>query len=215
MEHRYGNNLKSARERRGMTQQQSADSLGVAIATYQAWEWGNRDMRTSALLRVADLFGCSAAYLLGETDIPSYIDSAAVYGHTAPVADQLPWDVTRDQVVQSGVEREVRSDLWDAHRDCLWVPMRGHSLDRLLPEGAWVLLDMALAPRDGDVTLAWVGRSDGALWRYRGGDGVTLLPDSHDAAYQPVVAREGDQDAPKVRVIGRAVYYAAPDGWMD
>lgn len=56
----FHENLKAARLKKGLSQQEVADLVGVAKSTYSMWETGNREpnlMRIKALTRVLDVTG--------------------------------------------------------------------------------------------------------------------------------------------------------------
>ena len=59
-------NIEAERARKGISNDALAEKLGVARKTLFNWmEKGN--IPTSALIGMADLFGCSIDYLLGRT----------------------------------------------------------------------------------------------------------------------------------------------------
>jgi len=56
----FHENLKAARLRKGLSQQEVADLVGVAKSTYSMWETGNREpnlMRMIALTKALDVSG--------------------------------------------------------------------------------------------------------------------------------------------------------------
>ncbi len=59
------NNIKSARERKGYTQQECADIFGVKIRSWQTYEQGVSEPKYDLLCRIADTFGVTTDYLLG------------------------------------------------------------------------------------------------------------------------------------------------------
>ena len=61
------NNLKAIRTLRGLKQQDVADSLGVKVGTYRAWEQGRNDMGFDTACRIATLLGCTLDELAGRT----------------------------------------------------------------------------------------------------------------------------------------------------
>lgn len=61
-------NITEARERMGISQEQLAARLGVSRQTVYRWEKGKSNPPTSAVLVMADLFGCSTDWLLGLAD---------------------------------------------------------------------------------------------------------------------------------------------------
>lgn len=71
----FKNRLRSARIFRGYTLQKTADSLGLALRTYQKYEGGDREPSLSLLSEIADLFNVPTDFLLGRDD---YLESLGV-----------------------------------------------------------------------------------------------------------------------------------------
>lgn len=62
-------NIKAERARKGITQKQLADVLGLTTShTIANWESGRRSPNPLQLVSMADFFGCSVDYLLGRTE---------------------------------------------------------------------------------------------------------------------------------------------------
>lgn len=71
----FKDRLRSARIYRGYTLQKAADSLGVALRTYQKYESGEREPNLSMLTDIANLFDVPTDFLLGRDD---YLNSLGV-----------------------------------------------------------------------------------------------------------------------------------------
>ena len=65
------NNIKSARERAGISKKELAISMGVAQPAVCNWESGKRTPMGKNLSKLAELLGCSTDFLLGKTDSPT------------------------------------------------------------------------------------------------------------------------------------------------
>lgn len=65
----YGN-LKTLREKLGMTQKEFADSLGVRLTTYNGYETGARDPRSDFWIAAATQYNVTIDYLMGHSDDP-------------------------------------------------------------------------------------------------------------------------------------------------
>lgn len=65
MGEKFNENLKNARERRGMSQREVAESIGVANSTYSLYESGSREPNLPTIRRIADILNVSANDLLG------------------------------------------------------------------------------------------------------------------------------------------------------
>ena len=70
--------LKSIRKERGYTIQAVSNGVGIAVRTYQNYEYGQREISTETLFKLADFYGVTTDYLLGrETGEPDSIDKLA------------------------------------------------------------------------------------------------------------------------------------------
>lgn len=67
MKPRYSNGLAPMRERSGLTQATVAAELGIAVATYQNYEWGKRDMPCEVAKKLSRLFRCDVREVMGMT----------------------------------------------------------------------------------------------------------------------------------------------------
>ena len=62
--------LRDLREDKDMTQKQIASFLRMSQTGYSKYETGENDIPTSVLIRLAQFYGTSIDYLLGQTDRP-------------------------------------------------------------------------------------------------------------------------------------------------
>lgn len=69
MGERFNENLKWARERKGLSQKEVAESIGVAKSTYSLYESGNREPNVQTIKKIADVLNTSADKLLGLDDV--------------------------------------------------------------------------------------------------------------------------------------------------
>lgn len=65
MSENFNENLQIARERKGMTQKDVAEKIGVAKSTYSLYESGNREPNVQIIKKIADILDTSADELLG------------------------------------------------------------------------------------------------------------------------------------------------------
>lgn len=73
----FNENLKVARERKGMTQKEVADSIGVAKSTYSLYESGGREPNVQTIKKLANVLNASSDDLLGLTSDPHPLTIAA------------------------------------------------------------------------------------------------------------------------------------------
>lgn len=60
--------LREMRMKRGFTQQRLADTLGIALRSYQCYETGTRTPNYALLILIADTLNVSLDYLLGRDE---------------------------------------------------------------------------------------------------------------------------------------------------
>lgn len=60
--------LKEIRKERNFTIQAVTEGAGLALRTYQNYEYGKREISTEALIKLADFYGVSTDYLLGREE---------------------------------------------------------------------------------------------------------------------------------------------------
>ena len=65
------NRLRELRIAHGMTQADLAGELNVARTAISKYEIGQLDLSSSTILRLCDIFGCTADYLLGRSPLQS------------------------------------------------------------------------------------------------------------------------------------------------
>ena len=66
----FNENLKNARIRKGMSQKDVAEEIGVAKSTYSLYESGNREPNVQTIKKIADVLSVSADDLLGLNEEP-------------------------------------------------------------------------------------------------------------------------------------------------
>ena len=68
----YGERIKAARKKAGLTQQQLADKLGVSFANISQYENDKRNPKFETLLKIASAIGVSVNSLLDDNKIEAY-----------------------------------------------------------------------------------------------------------------------------------------------
>lgn len=66
----FGGRLKELRKKKGLTQQNMADMMGLTMRNYQRYEYGMINVPATSLNFFADFFGVTADYLLGREEKP-------------------------------------------------------------------------------------------------------------------------------------------------
>ena len=61
--------LKLLRKERGLKQREMAEQLGLALSSYQCYEYAQRFHDFHGLIAIADFFDVSLDYLVGRSDV--------------------------------------------------------------------------------------------------------------------------------------------------
>ena len=61
--------LKLLRKERGLKQREMAEQLGLALSSYQCYEYAKRFPDFHGLIAIADFFDVSLDYLVGRSDV--------------------------------------------------------------------------------------------------------------------------------------------------
>lgn len=66
--------LKALREKKKLSRQQVADTLGISKRTLESYEYGQREPNIDMINKFADFYSVSADYLLGRTSNPDTLE---------------------------------------------------------------------------------------------------------------------------------------------
>lgn len=58
--------IRIMRKRRGLTQEQLAECLGISVMTVRRWEWGERTPDADYIQKISQVLGVSISELMGE-----------------------------------------------------------------------------------------------------------------------------------------------------
>ena len=206
---RFPNNLREARDLRGLTQQAVADAIGVTVAAYQNYEYQLRDIRASVLARLAGALDCSVDYLLGIDPEPHRVPSLPSERRMLPVASRETVIDSLGQPVGAVAMREATNGLFLAHPRGWWFLNESSSMDAVVPAGSLLLADPDAQVRSGHVALVSTGPGELVARRvFFDGQTVILRTESHDRDFS-----DARMDVRDVRIIGRIVSYCAADRW--
>lgn len=193
----FTTNLKRFRERAGLKQDALAERVGVAQATVQRWESGNREPKHSDLEKLAIALGVTVAQLFGG-DVGGEAPEDAEPAAKVPIIGSVQAGNWREAVQQSTGFVEVPRT--DAPKNSFALRVSGDSMDLHVMDGAMVVVD----PSD---TALYPGR----LYVVINEDGETtfkqyldnparLVPCSSNPEHRDIPLGEGG-----FKVVGRVV----------
>lgn len=205
-----GYKIAEARIAKGWSQQDLADKLGTTQQTIQRYESGARDIKSSVLVNLSAALGVTISYLLGMENaaIPSTaMTDVPLYGSIAAG--------TPIEMLEIEDEQPIPTKMHARYPDAFLLRVKGESMNRVLPNGCFALVDPCDAvERDGQPYAVCVNGYDATVKRVRKlNNGFVLEPDSTDPTYERQVFNYNEAGTQTVTVIGRVVYYVLPDDW--
>lgn len=88
------NRIRELRQARGWRQQDLADKLHLKKNTISRYETGSLGLDADDISTLCDIFGCTADYLIGRSDVP-YSAVAAEDAQLLEVYHSLPLEIRR------------------------------------------------------------------------------------------------------------------------
>lgn len=207
--------LKNIRTKNGLSRKEAAEKLNTPFNTYRNWEQClNMPQDKTMLKKIADLFGVSIEALFGYDliepggfaeiydDPDSKFISVPLVANVAAGPPQYPDEAER--------EIPIPYEVMKRHRKAYLAKVDGTSMDRVLPNGSYALID----PEDKEVVNGkiYAVRINGELATIkrvrRLEHGVVLEPDSAtDPSHEPLVLKESNEKYEDLAIDGRVVWY--------
>lgn len=192
------NNLKAARKKKGLTQIEVAKYIGLTQGAYSAWENGHVKIDSQSLARLAELFGVSMHYLLGEDE-----DAAQPKAFRIPVLGEvaagLPMMAEENIVDYEEVDPSMASA-----GDLFGLRIKGSSMEPRIKEGDVVIVRKQEDVDTGDVAVVLVNGDSATVKRIKKEtSGITLIP--NNTAFSPIYYSNDDIERLPVRIIGKVL----------
>ncbi len=108
----FGKRLREVRLARHVTQQKLADTVGIALRSYQCYEQGTREPPLDMLLKLADALDVSVDYLMGRSETPTVAVACAIPAefHGAVLKELEKIGISKEQIVTESPRAAVVGD---------------------------------------------------------------------------------------------------------
>lgn len=192
------NNLKAARKKKGLTQIEVAKYIGLTQGAYSAWENGHVKIDSQSLARLAELFGVSMHYLLGEDE-----DAVQPKAFRIPVLGEVAAGLPM-MAEENIVDYEEIDPAMAASGELFGLRIKGSSMEPRIKEGDVVIVRKQEDVDTGDVAVVLVNGDSATVKRIKKEtSGITLIP--NNPAYDPKYYSNEDIQRLPVKIIGKVL----------
>lgn len=219
-------NIKKLRAIFNVTQKELATVAGVTENAVSKWENGYAEPRMGAIERMAACYGISKSHLIEDggmdlidpvTKKPREVGSLPkgampVYSSGEATVPLLTLGRVHAGALTDEEEAEHRievpASVCARHPRAFALAVEGNCMNRVIPEGAHVLVDPDREPSNGSIAVVETEAYQAVMRRwYRGSSTLMLTADSYEEQEDLVFTMD---DGP-VRVIGTVVWYQSPE----
>ncbi len=101
-------------------------------------------------------------------------------------------------------------EIWERHQSGYFLQVEGDCMNRVYPEGSFILIDPERMPSNGSIAVVSIDGADYVMRRlYKGANVLVLSPDSWDDDYKDIVV--SDAEAHTVEFVGTVVWFQASE----
>lgn len=216
-------NIKRLRDIFGITQKELAEIAGVTENAVSKWENGYAEPRMGALERIAACYGITKSCIIEENGMENIdpitkklkpfipLNAIKLKEPTTPAYLPLRGRVHAGEAQEPDVLDEnvpVPYEVYANHKDGYLLEVEGNCMDKVYPEGCYILIDPHAQPTNGSIAVVSIDGNDYVMRRlYRGANTMVLSPESHDPSYEDIIINESDDHT--VSFQGTVVWFQA------
>lgn len=201
---KYNNRLYELRG--DISQREFAKKLGMTQQNYANYENGKQGMKSDLIALICELFGCTAEWLLCLDNKPSNaLQPTATRRAYLPLLGRVhAGDAQEPDVIDDKVP--VPYEVWEHHKNGYLLEVEGSCMNKVYPEGCYVLIDPIKMPTNGSIAVVKMNEENYIMRRmFRGANTLVLSPESFDDEYEDIVITSHDDIS--VELVGTVVWY--------
>lgn len=221
MKSQFSKNIRAVRNSHELTQKQLADRVGVREQTVIKWEGGDvgKPRQKAIVDKLCEVFGVTEQDLFGYADgfyakLHGLTEApAGAISPTGSASAFLPLrgrvhagDPTDPENLDGTVE--LPASVAANHPHAYFLEVEGDCMDRVYPEGCYILVDPDRAPADGSIAAVSLDGTEYVMRRlHMGATSMMLSPESNNPEHADIVVQQGDGRT--VSLVGTVVWYQA------
>jgi len=195
------NRIKQLRKQKGMTQKECATLLQVAHSTFSYWENGTHEPDTDTIKKIADYFGVSIDYLLGNS---SNLIPDEEKGVKIPVLGRIPAGIPVEAIEDLVDWEEIPSNWTRGNQEYFALKIRGDSMSPKYLNGDTVIFLKVEDCENGAECAVIVNGQDATFKKViKHRTGIMLQP-LNTTEYEPVFYSADEIEEMPVRIVGIA-----------
>lgn len=209
-------NIIKLRKQYNLTQEELAKIADVSRGAVSQWEGGFSEPRMGSIQRIADHFGIRKSDLIEDDGIfssdvenlpPGALRPRASEYATLPLLGRVhAGDAQEPDVFEDVIE--LPKSVADRHPSGYFLEVEGHCMNKVYPEGCYILIDKTVEPKNGSIAVVSIDGADFVMRRlYQGANTMILSPESWDDSYEDIVMNMADEHT--VEFSGTVVWFQA------
>ncbi len=200
---KIGDKIRMLRKRKGLTQTELGEKLGVKTNAVSKWECGRvEDIPMSKVKAMSVLFDVTPSFLIDDEQLPSNATPLDVHSfHRIPILGRIAAGLPL--YAEQNIEGYTLTDL-NGGAEYFALRVKGDSMNAArIQEGDVLIVRRQEEVENGEVAVVMVGEDDATVKRfYSAGNTVTLMPQSTNPQHQ---AQMYDLRKTKIKVLGKVV----------
>lgn len=174
------NRIKTARQLRGMRQQDLAKQIGISQGTLSHWETGVNEPDITSIRKMCAVLDVSAEYLLGLSSVSESASEAV----TIPVLGSVPAGIPLEAIEDVLGWEEIPAAMCNGGREYFALRVTGDSMWPDYLEGDVVIVRKTPTCDSGDVCVVYVNGYDATLKtvKFQADGSLTIIPKNQQYA---------------------------------
>lgn len=202
-------NIKRLREQSGLSQEELGVKIGKTRSAVSQYESGKIVPRMGVIEDLAVIFQVQKSDILGEQPkvVPGAIFPTASPRATAPLLGRVHAGSAQEPEVLED-EIELPHGIRTAHPNAYFLQVEGDCMDKVYPEGCYILVDPDREPASGSIAAVAIDGCDAVMRRLlRTPSTMVLAPESTNPGHEDIVITASDEHS--VELIGTVVWFQA------
>ncbi|MCI6972334.1 MAG: helix-turn-helix domain-containing protein [Clostridiales bacterium] len=194
------NRIKALRSKKQIKQIELASAVNVSQAALSGYETGKYEADLETYKRIANFFGVSLGYLLGD-DEPTSTRSDYI---RIPVLGRVAAGIPIDAIEEVIDWEDISADMAVGGAEYFGLQIKGDSMEPKISSGDIVIVRKQPDVESGEVAVVLVNGDDATVKKVKkSAAGITLI--ANNPAYDPLFYSNEDIEKLPVVILGRVV----------